>query len=118
MPVKRLILTTSDSGAGCLNQPGVADVVVPFGLRFSDQRQSPSEAEIRALLTAPSEPQDEVHDDWLWRIYKKYLDDVDSSTRLIDLCEAFDVNDVWIDPDPNAQLILIWLLDYFRSHES
>jgi hypothetical protein len=54
----------------------------------------------------------------LLRIYRKYLREIDSSTRLIDLCEAFDVNDLWIDPDPNAQLILIWLLDYFRAHET
>ncbi len=32
------------------------------------------------------------------------------------VCEPFDTIDLWIDPDPNAQLILIWLLDYFRSH--
>jgi hypothetical protein len=48
----------------------------------------------------------------------KYLRDIDSSTRLIDLCEAFDVIDLWIDPDPNAQLILIWLLDHFRPHDT
>jgi hypothetical protein len=36
---------------------------------------------------------------------------------LIDLCEAFETIELWIDPNPNAQLILIWLLDYFRPHE-
>jgi hypothetical protein len=51
-------------------------------------------------------------------IYNRYVGNVDSSTSLIDLCDAFDVIDLWIDPDPNAQLILIWLLDYFRPHET
>jgi hypothetical protein len=37
---------------------------------------------------------------------------------MIDLCEPFDTVDLWIDPDPNAQLILIWLLAYFRPHEA
>lgn len=30
----RVILTTSDSGAGCLRLAGLADVVIPFGFRF------------------------------------------------------------------------------------
>jgi hypothetical protein len=25
--------------------------------------------------------------------------------------------DLWIDPDPNAQLILLWLLGYLRPHD-
>jgi hypothetical protein len=112
--MKRLILTTSDSGAGCLRQPSVADAVIPFGHRFFERL--PPEAELADSLTASSSQFEQADDDWLLRIYRKYLRDVDSSTRLIDLCEAFDVNDLWIDPDPNAQLILIWLLDYFRPH--
>jgi hypothetical protein len=30
----RLILTTSDSGAGSLKGTGIADIVIPFGFRF------------------------------------------------------------------------------------
>ena len=37
---------------------------------------------------------------------------------MIDLCEPFDAIDLWIDPDPNAQLILVWLLEYLRPHEA
>jgi hypothetical protein len=110
----RLILTTTDSGAGCLKQTGIADAVLPFGHRFSGPL--PSEAEITDSLTAPSQ-HEQSDDDWLSRIYSKYLREIDSSTALVDLCEQFDVVDLWIDPDPNAQLILIWLLDYFRPHK-
>jgi hypothetical protein len=35
---------------------------------------------------------------------------------LIDLCERCETIELWIDPDPNAQLTLIWLLDYLRHH--
>jgi hypothetical protein len=31
----RLILTTDDSGAGCLKGTGLADIVIWFGLRFT-----------------------------------------------------------------------------------
>jgi hypothetical protein len=30
----RLILTTSDSGAGSLRQSGIADIVIPLGFQF------------------------------------------------------------------------------------
>jgi hypothetical protein len=116
--VKRLILTTSDSGAGCLRHPGVADAVIPFGQRFFLRERLPPEVDITNLLAASSLQHGQTDDDWLLHIYRKYLRDIDSSTRLIDLCEAFDVIDLWIDPDPNAQLILIWLLDHFRPHDT
>ena len=38
---------------------------------------------------------------------------------LIELCERFEAIELWIDPEPNAQLLLIWLLDYLgrtRNH--
>ncbi len=34
---------------------------------------------------------------------------------LIELCQQCETVELWVDPVPNAQLILIWLLDYFRS---
>lgn len=36
---------------------------------------------------------------------------------LIEFCERYDAIELWINPDPNAQLNLIWLLDFLRSHE-
>jgi hypothetical protein len=50
--MKRLILTTSDSSAGCLRQPGIADMVMPFGQRFSIGEQSPPDAGIDSLTMA------------------------------------------------------------------
>ena len=35
---------------------------------------------------------------------------------LIEFCQLYDTIELWFDPDPNDQLQLIWLLDYFRSY--
>ena len=35
---------------------------------------------------------------------------------LVDFCRRFDVVQLWVDPTPNDQLTLIWLLDYLRRH--
>ena len=49
----RLILTTEDSGAGCLKGTGLADIVLPFGLRFV-WGPLPSDAELATFLKARS----------------------------------------------------------------
>jgi hypothetical protein len=107
--MKRLIFTTSDSGAGCLRQPGIADAVMPLGSRFFLREPLPSDVEIANSLE---------EDDWLGRIYRKYARETDRRARIIDLCEPFEVIDLWVDPDPNAQLILIWMLEYLRPYEA
>jgi hypothetical protein len=35
---------------------------------------------------------------------------------LIEFCERCERVELWIDPEPNAQLMLVRLLDYFRPH--
>ena len=35
---------------------------------------------------------------------------------LVEFCQQYETVELWFDTDPNAQLQLIWLLDYFRSH--
>jgi hypothetical protein len=107
--MKRLILTTSDSSAGCLRQSGIADAVLPLGERFFLREPLPSDIEIAESL---------AQDDWLGRIYRRYVGEADTRTGVTDLCAPFDTVDVWIDPDPNAQLILAWLLEYLRPHEA
>ena len=109
----RLILTTSDSGAGSLKQTGIADIVIPLGFRLVSG-PLPSDAELAASLM-PSATQHR----WLWDIYRKHLGESGESEHgLIDLCEHCDTIELWIDPEPNAQLTLVWLLDYLRPHRS
>jgi hypothetical protein len=114
--MKRLILTTNDSGSGALKGARIADAVIGFGHRLV-WGPLPSDAEIAASLMPLASPQDQAGDNWLSRIYRKHLGDIDHRTGLIDLCEPFDAIDLWIDPDPNAQLILLWLLGYLRPHD-
>lgn len=35
---------------------------------------------------------------------------------LTEFCQQYDTVELWFDTEPSAQLQLIWLLDYFRSH--
>jgi hypothetical protein len=35
---------------------------------------------------------------------------------LLDLCRRCEAVELWVDPDPNSQLTLIWLLDHLRHH--
>jgi hypothetical protein len=111
--MKRLILTTSDSGAGGLISAGIGDIVIPFGFRFV-RGPLPPDAELAALLGPRSRP---ARPHW--------LDNFDGGPReeirrdgpgLIELCERCETVELWIDPDPNGQLTLIWLLDFFRAH--
>jgi hypothetical protein len=35
---------------------------------------------------------------------------------LAEFCQQYETVELWFDTGPNAQLLLVWLLDYFRSH--
>jgi hypothetical protein len=107
--MKRLIFTTSDSGAGCLRQLGIADAVLAMGRRFFLREPLPCDIDITKSLEK---------NDRFERIYRKYAQETDHRTCTIDLCEPLDTVDLWTDPDPSAQLILIWWLAYFRPHEA
>src|SRR3954454_10440097 len=111
--MKRLILTTDDSGAGCLRQTGLADIVISFGARFV-WGPLPSDQELDELSGLRSPP----HDHWFRDVYRKNFADVgESEIGMIDLCHRCDTIELWIDPDPNAQLTLVWLLNWLRAHE-
>src|SRR5258708_33242451 len=112
----RLILTTDDSGAGSLRQAGLADIVIPFGLRFV-WGPLPTPEELATLLAARSakhvSPGSHLSD----FVRPRQLEKVGANDLgLIDLCERCETIELWVDPDPNSQLTLIWLLDYLRPH--
>lgn len=112
----RLILTTSDSGAGGLRQAGVADIVVPFGFRFVGG-PLPSDVELETSMAQRPAQHEQTFDRRLRNVYRKHFGEIsDSQIGLIDIFERCETIELWIDPDPNAQLTLIWLLDYFRHH--
>jgi hypothetical protein len=35
---------------------------------------------------------------------------------LAEFCQQYETVELWFDSDPNTQLRLVWLLDYFRSY--
>jgi len=46
------------------------------------------------------------------------IEKIGKDLGLIEFCERCEMVELWIDPVPNAQLILIQLLDFFRSYEN
>ncbi|XIA63916.1 hypothetical protein ACFIOY_33820 [Bradyrhizobium sp. TZ2] len=112
----RLILTFDDSAAGGLKAARVADCVIPFGLTFVwGKVRSPGELDL--LLSPRSARREASGAHWLDNLTGARLQAARShGPGLIEFCERFEAVELWIDPEPNAQLQLIWLLDLFRPH--
>jgi hypothetical protein len=113
--MKRLILTSSDSGAGGLMVAGLANCVIPLGPRFV-WGPPPSQIELETLLSSRSASHEASGSHWLDFTGERLEEVRTEGPGLIDFCARFDAVELWVDPDPNAQLTLIWLLDYLRHH--
>src|SRR5258705_12277410 len=112
----RLILTTDDSGAGSLRAAGIADIVLPFRIRFG-WGALPSDAKFAMFLAAGSMKRGSAGSHWLDFVRRQHLKPIGGKAHgLIDFCERCETIELWADPEPNAQLTLIWLLDYLRHH--
>jgi hypothetical protein len=111
----RLILTTNDSGAGALMQAGAADIVVPLGFKLV-WGPLPPDAELATRLAPRTPEQDPAVPYWLHFLDRRRRGLIGrKGLGLIELCELCETVELWIDPDPNSQLMLIQLLDYLRS---
>jgi hypothetical protein len=106
----RLILAADSSSAGCVVSAGLADLAVAIELRmvWGPPR---SDAELAAFLAARTGQGPDCH--WLdsvppWRLQKFGMNDL----GLIEACERCETVELWMGTEPNAQLVLIWLLDY------
>jgi hypothetical protein len=111
-----LILTSSDSGAGALKVAGLADCVIPLGPRFVwGQLQPPSELD--QLLSPRSAGREASAPHWLDNLIDERFDEARRhGLGLIEFSGRFDSIELWIDPEPNSQLQLLWLLSYLRPH--
>jgi hypothetical protein len=114
---KKLVLTTGDSGAGALKVTGLADCVIELDLCFVwGKLWSPTK--LGTLFASRPGPDDDSEVYWLATVSGKATDDARArGSGLVDFCAQFETIELWIDPEPNAQLILVWLLDFLRPHE-
>jgi hypothetical protein len=113
--MQRLILTSSHSGAGGLIEASLANCVIPLGLRFV-WGQLPPRIELETLLSSRSAMHQAPGSHWLDFTGTRLEEARTEGVGLIEFCQRFETIELWIDPDPNAQLILIWLLDFLRHH--
>ena len=112
----RLILAFDDSTAGGLKAAGLADGVIPFGLRFVWGRlKSPDELDLS--LSPRSARHVAMGSHWLDNLTGARLQAARSGgLGLVEFCERFETVELWVDPAPSSQLQMIWLLDFLRSH--
>jgi len=104
----RLILTATDSGAGCLLGARIADTVIPLGFRFV-WGALPSAVELETMLGPGS------LDHFPQRRIREFHS---QGMGILDLCERCEALELWFDPMPNAQLMLTQLLDCLSSRNS
>lgn len=112
-----LILVTCDSGAGHLKREKRADHILTFDHRLVTgpvPTEGPAETFFQRQQ-ALYEADGLYHEAWWFeaedasgqsRLFKRVW------TRLPDICREYERVELWIDPDPNAQLILLQLLDW------
>jgi len=110
--MKRLILCGS-YGLGFM-RANLAEVIVPFVFDFT-WGELPSPQKLATYLDARSELQG-GGEHWSDYIDKRRLNDDRLDLSLLEFCEPYDEIDLWFDPRPANQLILIWLLDFFRPY--
>jgi hypothetical protein len=114
--MKKLVLTTGDSGAGALKGTGLAESVIWFEWRFVCGKL-PSPAEVAASFSPRSATQQSPNVHWLDHLRGEVVEEARArGLGFFDFCEQFESIELWIDPEPNAQLILVWLLDFLRPH--
>jgi hypothetical protein len=113
--VKSLILTSlSGYGRALLD---LADVVIPFTSR-PVWGPLPSADEFAAYVGArPDNAASGSHwSDFVGRWPK--AEKVRKHLALVEFCEPFEVIELWFDPQPVDQLLLVQLLDFFCRHPS
>jgi hypothetical protein len=110
--MKRLILT-SLAGSG-LQQSDFADLVIPFSFRLVA-----GPLPLGELATYVATRSDKHGPGTHWSDYtgRRPLDaKVGKDAGLIEFCQQCETIELWFDPDPNDQLLLVWLLDYLRPY--
>jgi hypothetical protein len=112
--VSHLILATNDLAADTLRQSGAANIALGFYLRFVSGKL-PSEEQLLMGLERRSAKHCNPGDHWLDDVGRDYLQGFGTrDIGFFELCTKFDSIELWVDPQPNDQLVLVWLLDLLR----
>lgn len=112
----RLVVTTDSSAAGAIQRAGLADLVIAIERRLVFG-PLPSAAELNAFFAPRTTRPSGLH--WLddtppWRLESSGI----RRRGLTELLSECDSAELWIGSEPNAQLILLWLLDYCGGEEA
>jgi len=119
--VKRLILTTNDSGGGCLKKARLADKVLCVAHRLVCGPIPPISDPAAFFAERARLFQAEVENwagwqDWA-ELERACFSAFDRQwLELTAILKDFDQIELWIDPVPNAQLLLVQLLDWLRPY--
>ncbi|UQR60545.1 MULTISPECIES: hypothetical protein [Bradyrhizobium] len=115
--MSHLILATNDLAANTLRQSGAANIALGFCLRFVSGKL-PSEEQLLMGLERRSEKHRNPGDHWLDDVCRGSLEGFGTrDIGFFELCAKFDSIEVWVDPLPNDQLVLVWLLDLLRPYK-
>ncbi|MBB4375936.1 hypothetical protein [Bradyrhizobium sp. SBR1B] len=115
--MSHLILSTNHLDEDVLAQSRLANVVVGFNLRFV-WRKLPPEEQLLLGLERRSAKHGNPGDHWLDEACRGSLEGFGTrDIGFFELCAKFDSIEIWVDPRPNDQLVLIWLLDLLRPYK-
>jgi len=111
----RLMVINGFSGPSKVTRAALADVVLTLDRQLV-WGSLPSEAELAAFFERLTNQKRGLH--WLdyspaWRVEQEGA----KGLGLVEYCSKCDSVALWGNPEPSAQLSLIWLLDYLRTHK-
>jgi hypothetical protein len=98
---------------------GFADIAIDLALFRFVWGPSPSPDELAAHLgpRTPSHDSGATHwSDWGGGFWKQSENRKHCDLGLAEFCQHYETVELWFDMRPDAQLKLIWLLDYFSSY--
>src|SRR4051812_4972475 len=112
----RLIVTTDSSTAGAIQRAGLADLVIAIERRLV-WGPLPSDVELDAFFAPRTKQPHGLH--WLDDTPRWRLEGSGAKDRgLIELFAECDSVELWMESEPNAQLILLRLLGYCWREKS
>lgn len=114
--MSHLILATNVFAEEVLRESGLANVALGFCLRLISRKLF-SEEQLLTGLERRSAKHCNPGDHWLDHARCGSIDGFGTrGIGFFELCAKFDSIEIWADPRPNDQLVLIWLLDLLRPY--